>query len=88
MRRGDEYVGKRVRRMQVGRRRRDRPKRRWEGCAKEDTRGRGLNEDIGGNWKPRTEGSGGGKSVLATPIDCDESLEKKKKQRQKQQQNG
>ena len=36
VRRDDEYVGKRIRRMQVGRKKRGRPRRRWEDCVKED----------------------------------------------------
>ena len=46
MRKDDEYVGKRVRKMQMGRRKRGRPKKRWEDYIKEDIRERerGLDE--------------------------------------------
>ena len=40
VRRDVEYVGKRARKMQVGRQKRDRSKRRWEDCVKEDMRER------------------------------------------------
>ena len=36
VRRDDEYVGKRISRMQVGRKKRGRPRRRWEVCVKEE----------------------------------------------------
>ena len=44
VRRDDEYVGKRISRMQVGRKERGRPRRRWEDCAKEDMKERGISE--------------------------------------------
>ena len=44
VRRDDEYVGKRIRRMQVGRKKRGRSRRRWEDCVKEDMKERGISE--------------------------------------------
>ncbi len=46
IRRGDEYVGKRVMTSQVeGRRRRGRPKLRWKDKLKEDLEAKGLGEE-------------------------------------------
>ena len=39
------YVGKRVGRMVVGRRKRGRPKRRWEDCIREDIEAAGVMEE-------------------------------------------
>ena len=44
VRRDNEYVGKQVRRMWVGRRKRGRPRRRREDCVKEDMKERGISE--------------------------------------------
>ena len=44
VRRDDEYVGKLIRRMQVGRKKRGRPRRRWEDCVKENMKERGISE--------------------------------------------
>ena len=44
VRRYYEYVGKRIRRMQVGRRDRGRPRGRWEDCVQQDMKERGLSE--------------------------------------------
>ena len=44
MRRGDEYAGERIRRMQVGRMKRGRPRRRGEDCVKEDMKESGFGE--------------------------------------------
>ena len=44
VRRDDEYVGKRIRGMQVGRKKRGRPRRRWEDYVKEDMKERGISE--------------------------------------------
>ena len=63
MRRDDEYVSKRVRRMQMGKRKRGRPKIRWKDWVKKDMRER--------ERKPRTETSGGGKSAPATAVGWD-----------------
>ena len=55
MRRDEEYVGKKVRRIEVpGRRARGRPKKRWEHCVNKDLNDRGLkgNEVHNrGNWR-------------------------------------
>ena len=54
VRRGDEYVGKRIRGMQVGRKKRGRPRRRWEDCVKEDIKERGnsgSDEWDRGEWR-------------------------------------
>ena len=54
VRRGDEYVGKRIRGMQVGRKKRGRPRRRWEDYVKEDIKERGISESEAwdrGEWR-------------------------------------
>uniref|UniRef100_A0A8D9A964 Endonuclease-reverse transcriptase n=1 Tax=Cacopsylla melanoneura TaxID=428564 RepID=A0A8D9A964_9HEMI len=55
MRRDEDYVGKRVRRMEVaGRRARGRPKKKWEHCVTKDLEEKGLSEnDVQnrGRWK-------------------------------------
>uniref|UniRef100_A0A8D9EQC2 Endonuclease-reverse transcriptase n=1 Tax=Cacopsylla melanoneura TaxID=428564 RepID=A0A8D9EQC2_9HEMI len=55
MRRDEDYVGKRVRKMEVsGRRARGRPKKKWEHCVTKDLEGKGLSEnDVQnrGKWK-------------------------------------
>ena len=45
LRRDEEYVGQRTRRMVVGTRGRGRPKRRWMDCVREDLRAAGLTEE-------------------------------------------
>jgi len=53
-RRDEEYVGQRVRRMEVGMRGRGRPKRRWLDCIKEDLLAVGAAEvdtQDRGKWK-------------------------------------
>ena len=67
MRRDDEYVGKRVRKVQMGRWKRARPKRRCEDCVKEDMREREDSMKV----NPRAEASERGKSAPVTPIDWD-----------------
>ena len=44
VRRNDEYVGKRIRRMHVGRKKRDRLRRRWEDRIKEDMKERRISK--------------------------------------------
>ena len=44
-RKDDAYVGKRVREMIVGRRKRGRPRRRWQDCIKEDMKMVGVREE-------------------------------------------
>ena len=44
-RRETNYVGKRVKRMKVGEKKRGRAKRRWEDCIKEDMEKMGVYED-------------------------------------------
>ncbi|KAI5751754.1 hypothetical protein M8J77_010552 [Diaphorina citri] len=55
MRRDREYVGKRVRQIQVeGRRTRGKPKKKWEHCVNKDLEEKGLSEENANNrgrWK-------------------------------------
>ena len=44
-RRDDDYVGRRVRQLDIGKRKRGRPKRRWKDCIKEDLELAGLKEE-------------------------------------------
>ena len=44
-RREETYVGKRMRQMVVGRRKRGRPKRRWQDCIDDDLKGLGVREE-------------------------------------------
>jgi hypothetical protein len=44
-RRDDEYIGKRVMGMEIGKRKRGRPKRRWFDCIREDLIALGAHTD-------------------------------------------
>ena len=41
----ETYVGKRMRQMVVGKRKRGRPKRRWQDCIDDDLKGLGVREE-------------------------------------------
>ena len=54
LRREQEYVGKRVQRMSVGKRKKGRPRRRWRDCVKEDMEVVGVREEDAmdrGRWR-------------------------------------
>ena len=64
--RGDEYTGKHVRKMQVERKKKGRPRRRWEDCVKQDNKRYGSMKVMLGK-----EASGDKKSTLVISINWD-----------------
>ena len=68
-RRDEDYVGKRVQKIKVGKRKRGRPKRRWEDCIREDMKVLGLREEDANDrtsWRK--------KITTGDPKDWDKSL--------------
>ena len=70
-RREETYVGKRMRQMVVGKRKRGRPKRRWQDCIDDDLKGLGVREE---DELDRRE-SGGELSAPATPETGNKAVE-------------
>ena len=70
IRREESYVGRRMRNLVVGRRRRGRPKRRWQGCIDDDLRAIARKEEDALDRK-----NGEGLSAPATRTNENEAVE-------------